>query len=64
MNFKNLELNDLRNELFLWQIIGWALPKKFILSTDENDLKVVFCQIDLCPIEYFLALQLEISRLS
>ena len=64
MILNNLGLDDLKIELFLWWIISHALPKKFILSTDRNDLKVAFCQIDFCPVEYFSTLQLEILPLS
>ena len=37
MIFNNLELSDLslELELFLWQIVGRALPKNFDLSTDR-----------------------------
>ena len=40
MIFDNLGLSDLSPELglFLWQIVGRALPKNFAFSTNENDL--------------------------
>ena len=58
MIFDNLGLSDLSLELyiFLWQIVGCALPKNFALYTGENDLKIVLCQIDFCLVEYFSAL--------
>ena len=58
MIFDNLRASDLSSELdlFLWQIVGCALPKNFALYTDENDLKVALCHIDFCLVEHFLAL--------
>ena len=64
MIFNNLELNDPKNELFLWNIVGRTLPKYFILPTDGINLKVDLCHIDFYSVEYFSALQLEISSLS
>ena len=64
MIFNNLELNDPKIELFLCHIVGRTLPKYFILSTDGNNLKVDFGHIDFCPVEYFSALQPEISPFS
>ena len=45
MIFDNLGLSNLSTELylFLWQIVGLALPKTFTLYTDRNDLKVALC---------------------
>ena len=42
--FNNLGLSDLSTELdlFLWKIIGCALPKNFDLSTSGNELEVTF----------------------
>ena len=56
MIFNNLGLNDLKLSFFFWQILGHALQKKFDFSTDENDLKVAFCQIYFCSVECFSAL--------
>ena len=44
MIFDNPGLSDLspKLELFLWNIIGYTLPKNFDLCTDGNDLKVAF----------------------
>ena len=58
MIFNNLKLSDLSPELelFLWHIVGYALPKSFDLSTSENGLKVALYQIDFCPVEHFSAL--------
>ena len=58
----NIEFRDLSPELdlFLWQIVSRASPKNFALCTNENDLKVAFCYIDFCLVDYFSALQPEI----
>ena len=44
MIFDNLELSDLSPELdiFLWKIVGRALPNNFDLSTGRNELEVTF----------------------
>ena len=47
-------------ELFLWQIVGFALPKSFDLFIGGDDLKVALWQIDFCYVEHFSALKLEI----
>ena len=58
MIFNNLRLSDpsLELELFLWQIVGRALPKNFVLSIGRNDLKVALCYIDFCPTDHSSAL--------
>ena len=56
MIFNNLGLNDLKIDLFLCQIVGRALLKNFDLSTNGNDLKVTFYQIDFCPVKHFIGL--------
>ena len=58
MIFNNLELSDLSLELdiFLWQIIGRALPNNFALSTGGNNLKVALYQIDFFRVEHSSAL--------
>ena len=45
MIFNNLELSDLslEHELFLWQIVGHALPKTFVLFTSGSGLKEALC---------------------
>ena len=62
MIFNKLVLSYLSPEIefFLWQIVGYALPKNFDLSAKGNDLKVAFCQIDLCLVKHSSALQPEI----
>ena len=49
MIFNNLELSYLSPEieLILLHIVGYVLAKNFDLSTDENDLKVVFCVLNI-----------------
>ena len=50
MIFNNLELSDLspEHELFLWQIVGHASPKAFVLFTSGNGLKVALDRLLLC----------------
>ena len=45
MIFNNLGLSNLslQLDLFLWQIVGRALPKNFALYTGVNELKVALC---------------------